>query len=236
MKRNKIIKTCKICNSNFEVIKCRENSAKYCSRKCYNEGQQGRLAWNKGKMWIETYGEEKTNNLKNLFHEKFSGKTNPMYGKHHKTESKKKMSEKKFGYKPWITGKKLPGIFKRFNRRGINNAYIKYILKEENITYDEYLSRLTDKKKYYKEVIQITRLQNIKILENYEKQSKAPDEHAYHLDHIYPIIKGFENNIPPEMIGDISNLRFIPWKENLHKSDKLLEESRKILYENNILK
>ena len=144
------------------------------------------------------------------------------------------MSEKKQGYVPWIAGKKFPGIFKHFNRQGENNAYIKYVLKEEGITYPEYLARLTDKQKYYREVIRITRLQNITLLENYERRAKAPQEHAHHLDHIYPVIRGFENGIPPEVIGDISNLRFIPWQENLHKSDKLLKEARKGLYESSI--
>jgi hypothetical protein len=229
VKKNRVTIICVNCGGKFEVIKCRENSAKTCNRKCYREYSKTLTPWNKGKSYNELYDIEKEKKIKSIQSNRSSGSNNPMYGKHHRDESKKKMSERKIGYKPWITGKKLPGLFKRFNRRGINNAYIKHVLKEENITYDEYLSRLTDKEKYYKEVIRITRLQNITVLENYEKRSKAPDEHAYNLDHIYPIIKGFENNIPPEIIGDISNLRFIPWKENLHKSDKLLEK-----YENSI--
>jgi hypothetical protein len=96
---------------------------------CRGFSNKGQVPWNKGKSYKELYDPEKEKEIKSVQSHRSSGTNNPMYGKHHKDESKKKMSEKKFGYKPWITGKKLPGIFKRFNRRGINNAYIKYVLK-----------------------------------------------------------------------------------------------------------
>lgn len=140
------------------------------------------------------------------------------------------MAMAKDGYVPWNTGKKYPGIFSHINRLGKHNAYIKHILKKDGITYEEYKSRISDKERYYRTVMSITKLQNISILEHYEKRARGPDENAYHLDHIYPVIRGFENKIPPEIIGDISNLRFIPWKENISKSDTLLEEARKVLY------
>jgi len=234
MQWSRIEKKCESCGNVFKVIKCRQKSARYCSRKCYDQSQAGRKAWNQGRTWEEMFGEQRAKNLKNHFHDRFKGQNNPMWGRKHSENTKKKMSKKKEGYIPWITGKKFPGIFKHFNRRGENNAYIKYVLKTEGITYEEYQKRLTDKEKYYREVIRITRLQNITLLDNHEKRAKAPQEHAYHLDHIYPVIKGFENRVPPEIIGDISNLRFIPWKENLYKSDKLLEEARKQLYENSV--
>jgi hypothetical protein len=37
---------------------------------------------------------------------------------------------------------------------------------------------------------------------------------------IFSIANGFKDNISPEIIGDISNLRFIHCKENQTKSDK----------------
>ena len=43
-------------------------------------------------------------------------------------------------------------------------------------------------------------------------------EDAYNLDHIIPIIYGYENKISPEEIGDIGNLKFIPAMENHKKS------------------
>lgn len=41
---------------------------------------------------------------------------------------------------------------------------------------------------------------------------------GYQLDHIVSIKYGFDNNIPPETIARLENLRLIPWKDNLLKS------------------
>ncbi len=71
---------------------------------------------------------------------------------------------------------------------------------------------------YKKECWRITELQNIKSLPNHENRGFR----NFHLDHIYPIYHGFKNNVPPEVIGDISNLRFIPYKENMRKGKHLL--------------
>ena len=149
MKRNRIEKICKICHKPFEVIKHREHMAKFCSRSCYDIFQTQKIPWNKGKTWVELYGENKSGELKQLISRYTSGKNNPMYGKYHSNITKQKMSKIKQGYIPWNTGKKFPGMFNHINRLGKNNAYIKYILKEEKITYEEYQSKLTDKEKYY---------------------------------------------------------------------------------------
>lgn len=46
-------------------------------------------------------------------------------------------------------------------------------------------------------------------------------EGGYQLDHIIPVRYGFDNNIPPEELARVDNLRMIPWKQNLLKRDKL---------------
>ena len=49
----------------------------------------------------------------------------------------------------------------------------------------------------------------------------------HQVDHIYSITQGFKNNVPPEIIGHVANLRFIHWKENNEKAsecDITLEE------------
>ena len=39
-----------------------------------------------------------------------------------------------------------------------------------------------------------------------------------HLDHVLSIVDGFNNNVPPEIMGSIHNLRIIDGKSNRHKS------------------
>lgn len=66
-----------------------------------------------------------------------------------------------------------------------------------------------------------TNLNDLTKLDGYEKRGRLDeDENAFHLDHKISICFGFNNNIPPEVIGDISNLRFIPGTENVRKGAK----------------
>jgi len=71
--------------------------------------------------------------------------------------------------------------------------------------------------KYRNKVDSITRKQSIHLLENYEKRGKSGKQGAYHLDHIMPVWYGYHNNISPEKISNITNLKFIPWEENQRK-------------------
>jgi transposase len=43
-------------------------------------------------------------------------------------------------------------------------------------------------------------------------------KNGYQLDHIIPIKFGYENDIPPEVLAEKSNLRMLPWKENLMRN------------------
>ena len=203
--------TCQHCNILFEVIETRANKAKYCSHKCYELGSIGRKAWNEG---INIHSEEE----KEKRSERMLGDKNPMYGKNHTKEAKDKMKGERLSFIPWNKGKKFPGFYANINRVGENNAYVKHVLKEEGISYSEYLNSIEEKDLYYRRVYSITKLQPIHLLDNYKERGRA----SYHLDHIYPISKGFKNKIAPEIIGDISNLRFIPWLQNLQKANKLL--------------
>lgn len=75
--------------------------------------------------------------------------------------------------------------------------------------------------KYKAEVYRITRTQDITLLEHYDKpRGRCGVEGAYQLDHIISIKFGFDNSIDPDIIGNISNLQFIPWKLNRDKSYK----------------
>jgi hypothetical protein len=82
-----------------------------------------------------------------------------------------------------------------------------------------------DKKLYYAMVWEITESQPLHILENFDKRGWK----NFHLDHIYPISKGFVEKISPEKIGNIKNLRFIHYEENISKGSKITTESIKAL-------
>lgn len=85
-----------------------------------------------------------------------------------------------------------------------------------------------EKRLYYIKVWVITESQPLYVLKNYDRRCFIGSS-CYHLDHILSISYGFINKIPPEKIGHISNLRFIPAEENMKKGHKLTEESNKIL-------
>lgn len=94
------------------------------------------------------------------------------------------------------------------------------------ISYKEYEELLPGKEKYYKQVRRITEQQPIHLLENYDKRGLiGKHDEPYHLDHIIPIFHGWVHGIDAEIIGDISNLRFIPALENIKKSSKIEEEN-----------
>lgn len=102
-------------------------------------------------------------------------------------------------------------------KTGSDHPRIKKMLADKGISFNEYLDSLSDYKKYKRKVRHYTNQNDVTILENYDKRGKAGVEGAYHLDHIVEISEGFINGIPPEEIGHISNLQFIPWKKNMEK-------------------
>ncbi|MFN5417943.1 MAG: hypothetical protein ACK5B9_12870 [Flavobacteriia bacterium] len=69
---------------------------------------------------------------------------------------------------------------------------------------------------YKKEVWDVTNSQNLSLLPDFDKRGFK----SYHLDHKVSIYYGFKNNILPETIGFIDNLRMIPYKENMIKGVK----------------
>jgi hypothetical protein len=85
-----------------------------------------------------------------------------------------------------------------------------------------------EKRLYYIKVWVITESQPIFKLKDFEKRCYY-GKSCYHLDHIVPISHGYHNKIPPEKIGSITNLRFIPSEENMKKGYKITEDSHKVL-------
>lgn len=219
--KTQIKKNCMLCNTEFEVIKSREYTAKFCTHKCSTDWNKGKPTWNAGKKYEEIYTEEQIQYIKSR--QSHPGELNPNYGKTTSDKVKKIISKANKGCPAWNKGLELTGYMSHRDQSGKKNPYIQKILKEDNITYDEYLERFTDRELYYKEVRRITNQQPIETLENYDKRGQGSGN--YHLDHIYPITMGFRRGIPAELIGDIKNLQFIPVEENLIKNSKVTEDA-----------
>jgi hypothetical protein len=66
---------------------------------------------------------------------------------------------------------------------------------------------------YSKMVWKITNEQPLHLLPNYKKRGFK----NYHLDHRISIWLGWKSSIDPSVIGDFTNLKMIPAKENLTK-------------------
>lgn len=83
------------------------------------------------------------------------------------------------------------------------------------------LERMNDWQLYHYLVKRYTSRQDISTLPNYEKRGRAgKNSNSFHLDHRYSIFDGFNNKVPPEIIGNIKNLEFIPWHTNVKKNHK----------------
>lgn len=71
---------------------------------------------------------------------------------------------------------------------------------------------------YKQLVIKFTKRNDISTLPNFDKRGRAGVDGAYHLDHKISIKEGFRLGILPSIIGNINNLEFIPYLDNLLKS------------------
>ena len=107
---------------------------------------------------------------------------------------------------------------KEFNKLIKGYTYIKQRVK--------YIKNL-EKKIYYAKVWILTEANDLTKLKNHSKRGFR----RYHLDHVYPISQGFKNDIPPEVIANIKNIKFIPAKKNLKKRDTITPDGLKIIKE-----
>ena len=77
-----------------------------------------------------------------------------------------------------------------------------------------------EKRLYYLRVWSITESQPLHKLKNHNKRCFY-GKNCYHLDHRCSISEGFKNDIPPEIIGRMDNLKFMPAKLNMEKGYKV---------------
>jgi hypothetical protein len=96
------------------------------------------------------------------------------------------------------------------------------------------LDEKEDVEKYRQLVWYYTRKNDLTKLQNYKNRGRLHEnENAHHLDHIYSITDGYINNVEPEIIGSIYNLRFIHARYNQikkTKSDISLKQLKKLYY------
>jgi len=107
--------------------------------------------------------------------------------------------------------------FRRTTSEGVSVGLVR---RYRDISYGDYLKIENDYKKYKSDVMKVTNQQPINELPNYDRRGNSGNDGVYHLDHKFSIMEGFKNNVPAEIIGNIKNLEFIPWEENIKKRTK----------------
>jgi hypothetical protein len=75
-------------------------------------------------------------------------------------------------------------------------------------------------KLYRQKCWQITYQQPLHTLENFHLRGRAGIPNAHHIDHMVSVNFGFLNDVDPAIIGNIKNLRMIPYRENIAKGPR----------------
>lgn len=83
-----------------------------------------------------------------------------------------------------------------------------------------YAEKDPDRLRYDREVSVLTKKSRNDII---QESGISFGKKTYHLDHIFPVSKGYIYGIPPELIGDRRNLQVLPAQENRKKNAKITE-------------
>jgi transposase-like protein len=106
-------------------------------------------------------------------------------------------------------------INNNLHKLGIVRTEDKYRI---GMDYQKYIKELPVYKKYISDVMKVTNKQKIENLPNFnKKRGLCGVDGAYQLDHKFSILEGFKEGLSPKIIGNINNLEFISWEENLKK-------------------
>lgn len=198
------------------------------------------------KNYGEEVANEKMKEYKEKMRKSCFGDKNGFYGKFHTDETKKKLTLKLTGKPAWNKGIPNPNISGELNpaklpenkikiSNGVKNSYTdelrdirskhfktlmnknktKYRLEMEKRGLWRKRSEIPEFEKYktmVRTLSQESYSTNIYTIDKDRKRGRK-----YHLDHIYSIAKGFENNIDPKIISHPCNLRIIPHSLNESK-------------------
>lgn len=117
-----------------------------------------------------------------------------------------------------------------FGRNGYSQLASKAIIKGNTTKAAKGLildpSCRTEFYRYKSIVLYITEQFRHEITKGY-KTGLAGTPGAYHIDHIFSIMQGYKDCVSPMLVGSKTNLKMIPWKENVSKhsaSNMSLEE------------
>ena len=75
----------------------------------------------------------------------------------------------------------------------------------------------------YKRAVWKETNKNVNQIPNYNASKRGRcslTKDTYQVDHKFSIFEGFMESICPTIIGHVSNLEFLPWRENLKKWTK----------------
>jgi hypothetical protein len=129
-----------------------------------------------------------------------------------------------YGKPSWSTGKKRPdhSQWLKENNPMFNHQYRdNYFLAQFGKTAEQWANTKDERYLYILDVLRITKKQPLHTLENFDKIGRI-ENGGYAVDHIYSKSKGFDNNIPAELIGDIRNLQIIPGIINIKKREHII--------------
>lgn len=94
-----------------------------------------------------------------------------------------------------------------------------YTLYNKRYPSDYDLDKYTDYKKTVYKLSNTTYVNNIeRINPNNYPRTRMGVENGWQLDHIKPVNECFRDGVPPEEAASITNLRMLPWRENLMRN------------------
>lgn len=186
--------------------------------------KQGSKWWNNGKVnkrSVEKPGED------------FVIGRMPYERKPHSQDTKQKIKQSNKGKVPWNKGKTQ--IYSKETLEKMRQAKENYTpwnagLNLKELGYVVWNKLPDNEKTKYKEYrYLVDKLSEINYVKYYDiinpehkPRTKCGVDGGYQLDHIYPVYEGYINNISPEELAKVENLRVIPWEENQRKKHNLL--------------